>query len=151
MLIPPPAGKRRAISGHGFAYRSQERALFAQDEALLLCVPAVFGTFSVHLEPRAILLVSGEAVEPDQRQRDVVGAFMRHEITQQVAAASRNDGCPAPGIFLEGGAFEWIEHVTNAAGDRHDGLPGYLGSHADMLLVGMLRRAPKHPAPYRPS
>ena len=73
----------------------------------------------VGLEAGAIGLVGGEAFERDQRERDVVGALVRHEIAEQVAAAFRDDGLPAPGILLERVALERIEHVADAAGDGH--------------------------------
>src|SRR3954453_23545820 len=67
----------------------------------------------------AIALISGKAGERDQSEGDVVGALMRHEIADQVAAAGRDDGEPLPRIILELRALERIDLVTNENGHGH--------------------------------
>src|SRR6266436_10253271 len=45
---------------------------------------------------------------------------MRHEIADQVAAAFRDDGEPALGIFIELRALERIDLVADEDGDGHE-------------------------------
>src|SRR5262252_2396550 len=133
-LKPPrrrrlPYFNRTGGSGHG----PQEGALLAQDEALLLCKAEIGGAFTIGLEPRAVGLVGGEAVERNQRIADVVGALMRHPIAEEISAALGNDGEPPPGVFFEGVALKRIELVADEDRDRHGSLPG----------------SPAHPAAFR--
>jgi hypothetical protein len=44
-----------------------------------------FDAFSIGLEPRAIGLIGGEAIERDQAVGNVVGAFMRHPIAAEIS------------------------------------------------------------------
>src|SRR4051794_20904699 len=98
----------------------QKRALLAQYEALRLRGPEVRGARRVGPQPRTVLLICGDALERDQRQRDVVGPFVGHEVAEEVAAAGRDDG----GVSLERVALVRIEDVADAAGHGHKGASG---------------------------
>src|SRR5450631_1296468 len=67
----------------------------------------------------AIALVVRKTRKRDQRESDVVGALMRHEIADQVAAACRDDGEPLPRIVLERCPLEWIDLVADENGHGH--------------------------------
>src|SRR3954469_19563797 len=82
-------------------YAAQEGALLAQDEAAFLGEAEIGGAFRIGFEPRPIGFVGGKAVERDQRIGDVVGALVRQPVAEEIAAAARNDGEPAPRVFLE--------------------------------------------------
>src|SRR5262249_3874993 len=115
---------RRKISvrsglGHHLA---QECALLGKDEFLLLGEAEIGHAFVVVPKPRAIALVGRKALEGNQCESDVVGAFMRLEIADQVAAASGNDREPALGILLELRASERIKLIADKHGDSHGNL-----------------------------
>src|SRR5215471_20169604 len=63
-------------SGHNLA---QKCPLLGEDEPVLLGEIEVGRAFRILAQPRAIGLVGRKAPETDQRESDVVGAFMRHE------------------------------------------------------------------------
>ena len=71
------------------------------------------GAFRVGLQPRAIGLVGGQAVERDQPPGDVVGALVRQEVADEVAAAARDDATPVAGVFGERVALERIDLVAD--------------------------------------
>src|SRR5262245_607392 len=98
-----------------------ERALFAQDEALALCEGEILAPFGVGLDAPAIRLVLRQRIEAQQAPRLVVGAFVRNEVADQVSAAARNDATPALGVRREGLALERVDLVADEAGDRHVG------------------------------
>src|SRR4051794_30218552 len=82
----------------------------------------ICGGLVVAAQSGAIALVVGKAAKRDQPEADVVGALMRHEIADQVAAAGRDDGEPLPRIILELRALERIDLVTNENGHGHQDL-----------------------------
>ena len=49
----------------------------------------------------------------------VIRAFIREEISNEAAAAPRNDGAPILGIFLELVSLKRIYLVADDAGNRH--------------------------------
>src|SRR5215470_15752577 len=116
--VGTPHFNRSGGSGHG----PQERALLAQDKALLLGKAEIGGAFTIGLEPRAVDFVGGEAVERNQPIADVVGALMRHPIAEKISAALGNDGEPPPGVFFEGVALKRIELVADEDRDAHGSL-----------------------------
>jgi hypothetical protein len=63
----------------------QERTFLCKDEPILLGKTEIRHALLVAAQPRAISLVGGEVFERDQRECDVVGAFMRHPIALQIA------------------------------------------------------------------
>src|SRR4051812_38591944 len=82
---------------------------------------------------------------------------MRHPVAKAFAAAFRDDGQPAFGIFLEHRALERIELVANENGDGHESLRGVgwrrpvIASEAKQSTApkeaGLLRRfAPRNDA-----
>src|SRR5262249_48903704 len=97
-------------------------ALLREDKLVLLGKIEIRHALGILPQPRAIGLVGGEALETDQREGDVVGALMRHEVADEVAAAFRDDAEPALRIFLELGALEGIELVADERGDGHGNL-----------------------------
>src|SRR5215472_259934 len=115
---------RSGGSGHG----PQEGTFLAQDEALLLRKAEVGGAFAIGLEPRTVGFVGGEAIERNQPIGDVVGAFMRHPIAEEISAALRDDGEPTPRVVFEGVALKWIELVADEDRDGH-GSPRGIASH----------------------
>src|SRR5260370_33476606 len=117
---PAPA---RPVSG---SHLAQERALLGEDELVLFGEVEVGQGRSVGAEPRAVILVSSETLERNQGERDVVGAFMRHPVADQIAAAIGNDGEPTPGIFFEHRPLERIDLVADEDGDGQGNLQSSL-------------------------
>jgi hypothetical protein len=64
----------------------------------------------------------GKIIESNEAPRHIVRAFVRQEISDQVATAARNYSNPILSIFLEDVALEWIDLVANYAG-HHGGVP----------------------------
>ena len=100
-----------------------EVAFFAKDETLGLREVKVGDGVGVLLETRFIFFVIGEAIEGDEPPADVVGAFVRKEIADEMAATARNDACPVGRIFLECIALVRIDLVADHTGDRHARAP----------------------------
>src|SRR5665213_3330798 len=98
---------------------SQERPLFRQDEFVLLGKIEIGDAFAIGAQLRAIGFIGGEAFERDQRERDVVGALVRHPVALKIAAGLRDDAEPAPGVLLELRALERIDLVADENGDGH--------------------------------
>jgi len=92
--------KRRG-NAEGLVHDFSEVSFFAQDQAFGLRRVKIFAGFLVALETRLIALVGGEAVEGHRPPRNVVGAFLRKKITDQMAAAAGNDTTPVLGVLLE--------------------------------------------------
>src|SRR3954452_19896741 len=101
---------------------AQECALLGKNELVLLCKIEIRHAFVVGVQPCAIHLVGREVFERDQRERDIVGALMRHPVAEQMAAAFRDDSQPAPGIGLEHRALERIDLVADEYGDGQQSL-----------------------------
>src|SRR6266851_5629523 len=59
---------------------AQETTLLREDEFVLLGEVEIRHAVRIAAQPRPVGLVGGKALERDQRERDVVGALMRHEI-----------------------------------------------------------------------
>ena len=95
-----------------------EVSLFAKDETLLLGHRKVRHAFAIGLQSRAVTFVSGETVERNQSPRDVVGAFVRKEVSDQVTATTRDDAAPVFSVRLESIALERIDLIANDAGDH---------------------------------
>jgi len=61
----------------------------------------------VGFQASPICLIRGETIESNQAPRHIVRAFIGQEISDQVAAAARNDSTPILSIFLELIALKW--------------------------------------------
>src|SRR6266536_2381155 len=88
----------------------------------LLRKTEIGGAFRIGLEPCAVGLVGGETIERDQPVGNVVGAFMRHPIAEEISTALRNDSKPMPRVFFEGITLKRIELVTDEDRDGHASL-----------------------------
>src|SRR6478609_4044286 len=103
---------------------AQERTLLDEDEFVLLGIAEIRHAFLVGANPRPIAFIFRQAWEFQQAERDVVGALMRHPVAEAFAAAIRDDGEPAPRVFLEHRALERVELVADENGDSHENLHG---------------------------
>src|ERR1700738_45563 len=83
---PCCVGEVLALSAGVLQDRPQPGPLLDQDAFLLLCETEILHRGSVLPQPGAVRLVGREARERNERMGDVVGALMRHEIAEQVAA-----------------------------------------------------------------
>lgn len=88
-------------------------AFFAQDEALRLRYLEVGAAFGVAARQGAVALVGGEAAEPDQTLGDVIAAFVRQEVAEQLAAAGGNDAAPGIGVAAQGVALKGVDLVAD--------------------------------------
>ena len=110
-------------------WRNAERAIddfdevsfFAEDESLRLCHGEIRARLWIRFETRPVGFIGRQAVKRDQPPRDVVCAFVREKVPDQVAAATRNDAAPVPGVLLEGVSLKRINLVADDAGDCHGG------------------------------
>src|SRR6476469_573810 len=98
---------------------AQKGSLLFEDEFILLGEIEVGHGLGITAKARAISFGSCEIFERNQRERDVVGTFMRHPVADEIAAAFRNDCKPSPRILLEHRALERIQPVTDENGDGH--------------------------------
>src|SRR5215468_908294 len=71
--------------GHNLA---QKVPLFRQYEPVLFREIEISDALGIATQSRAIDLIRGKALEGDQGEGDVVGALVRHEIADEVAAAA---------------------------------------------------------------
>src|ERR1700733_9595561 len=110
---------------------TQERTFLGEDELVFLGKAEILHALFVGTEASAIFLVGREACEGNQRERDVVGAFMRHPVADEIAAASRDDGEPAFGILLEHPALERIDLIADENGDGHREPPVFRCCHCE--------------------
>src|SRR5438094_4707562 len=101
---------------------AQKGPLLGQNEAAVLGALEIGGTLGIGAQAGAIGLVSGEAVEGNQRHGDVVGTFVRHPVAQEIAPHARDDIQPALGVGLELCALEGVELVADEHGHSHGSL-----------------------------
>src|SRR5690606_37862281 len=90
----PKVGEVLPSIGRRWQYRREPGSLLDENAALLLREAEIGHRRRVRLESRSIGLIGGQAVERDQSMCNVVGTFVRHEVTDQVAATCRDDGQP---------------------------------------------------------
>src|SRR5882757_3174770 len=108
-------GQGKIAARRGLCHHlAQETTLLCEDEFVLLGKVEIRHALGVTAKPGAIGFVGRQALERDQREGDVVGALMRHEIACEIAAASGNDGERA---------LERIDLVADENGDGHDETP----------------------------
>src|SRR5262249_43288449 len=79
-------------------------------------------TFGIGLQSRAVSLVGSEAIERDQTISNVIGAFMRHPIADEISTTLWDDRKPMPRVFFEGIVLKRIEFVTDENGESHGSL-----------------------------
>src|SRR5262249_35940899 len=135
-----PHFNRSGGSGHG----PEKGTFLAQDEASLLRKAEVGGAFAIGLEPRTVGFVGGETIERNQPIGDVVGAFMRHPIAEEISAALRNDGEPTPRVVFEGIALKRVELVADEDRDGHGSLRGIASHILPRSVESMLRISPNY-------
>src|SRR5262245_13815691 len=92
-----------------------EVPLLTKDKAFRLGHREVVAALGVRAELRAIGLVRGEALEGDEPPRDVVRSFVRQKVSDEVAAAARDDASPVLGVRPERVPLERIDFVANHA------------------------------------
>src|SRR4051812_35074847 len=100
--------------------RFEEGPLFSENHTVVECQAEILPGFLIRFEPCPVRLVGREAVESDQAPANVIGAFVRHEITQQAAAAAGNDASPVLRVLAE--ILELIR--INLIPDEYDYLHG---------------------------
>src|SRR6516164_2237237 len=108
-------------------HRLKEGALLAQDESPLLSEAEVCRPVRGGLEARAIGLVGSQAVEGNEPKGHIVGALVRQEVADELAAALGNDRSPIARVLGESFALKGIDGVADDDGDGHGWLLS--GSH----------------------
>src|ERR1017187_4341233 len=88
------------IHSKGPVHRFHEVSLFAKNQALFPRHVEIRARFRVASQAVAVVLVRGEAVEPDQPPGNVVGALVGQEVSYQAPAASWDDAAPIPSVLL---------------------------------------------------
>src|SRR5262245_25383953 len=78
-----------------------ERSLLAENQALRFRHPEILAPFRVRADRHSITLVGSQVVEGDEGPSNVVRAFVRQKVTDQVTAASRNDAAPVLRVLPE--------------------------------------------------
>src|SRR5450432_1284521 len=116
---PPRMSLRPRGQREGAVHQLEKGALFAQDEALRLRERKIFPGCGVLLQARPIGFVSREGFGLDESPSDMVGAFVRQKVADQIGAAAGNDALPVFGVGLERGALKWIDVVADEADDAH--------------------------------
>src|SRR5579864_2688581 len=119
-----PRGGRlsRALERRGTAERAvndlDEVALLAQDDACRPGPREVGRRVRVGLDAGLEALVGRQALERHDRPGDVIRAFVRKKVADQVAAAAGNDRAPVLRIRLERLSLEGVDLITNDATDH---------------------------------
>src|SRR5215472_1928414 len=110
----------------------KKSSFFAEHKPLGLREGKIRACFRIGLEPLTITLVGGQIIEGNQAPGDVVCALVRKKISNQVAAASRNDACPGFRILPKCVLLERINLIADEAGNSHGRSPhsriGWLGA-----------------------
>src|SRR3954471_24061822 len=78
-----------------------EIALLAHDEAFAARCGEVCARIRIVPQSSLVCLIRSKTIERDQAPADVVGAFMRQEIADEMTAATRDDARPPRRVFLE--------------------------------------------------
>src|SRR4051812_11172357 len=100
--------------------RLQETSLFPENHAVVECQAEIIPRFLIRFELCTVRLVGREAVESDQAPANVIGAFVWHEITEQVAAAAGNDASPVLRVLAEILGLIRINLITDEYDNLHD-------------------------------
>ena len=79
----------------------------------------ILASLGIGAQARPVALIRRQAVEGDQPPGDVVGAFMRQEIADEMSATARNDAAPVFGVFPERVALEGIDLIADDNRDGH--------------------------------
>src|SRR5262249_3257809 len=87
----------------------------AHDESLFAGCVEVRARAGIGPETLLVGLVRREIVECDQAPADVVRAFVRKKIADQMPAAARNHVAPSRRVFGERVALVWIDLVADHA------------------------------------
>src|ERR1700730_18172293 len=107
----------------------EESAILAQHEPLALRERVVLAPQWIGREPGAVLFIGGEALNGIDTIGEGRRSFMRREIADEIAAATRNCLPPVTCIPFKLGFLARIDVVPNDAGDhallqlRCNGLP----------------------------
>src|SRR5450755_4174353 len=109
---------------------AQKCSLLRKDEFVVFGEIEIGHALLVGAKSCAISFIGGETLERNQRERNIVGALMRHPVADEIAAAFRNDGQPALGILLEHRALERINLVADENGDGQGNLRGFDSTRA---------------------
>ena len=125
-MSPPP--DRQGLLPRAFLFECsfndfKEGPFFAKNEAFGLGHGEILPAFRIRPQPRPVCLVGSQIVERNQSPRHIIGAFMREEVSDEVATAARNDSAPAFGVFFESVTLKGIDLITNEAG-KHRCPPG---------------------------
>jgi DNA-binding transcriptional ArsR family regulator len=106
-------------NAEGSIHNLNEVSLFTQNQTLALRHGEIFARFGIGPQTRAIALVIGEAFECNDAPSDIVRAFMRKKISDEITAAAGNDTAPILGVLLEHAALKGIDLITDNARDCH--------------------------------
>src|SRR6185369_11816938 len=93
-------------------------SLFTKNHTFALRQREVRKSLSIRTQARAIRFICGKAIERDQPPGDVVCAFMRQEVTDEMPAATRDDAPPILCVRLELITLERIDLITNDASNH---------------------------------
>src|ERR1044071_690311 len=69
-------------------------SLFTKNDTFALRQREVRKGLGIRTQTRAVSFICGKAIERDQSPGNVVGAFMRQEVADEMPAATRNDAPP---------------------------------------------------------
>src|SRR5215471_7308511 len=124
-------------SAHGF----DKVPLFAEDKPFGLSHGEILRRFTIRLDARLVALVRSQAVEGDQAPGNVVRPFVRKKVSDEMAAASRNDAAPVFRLAAEGLPLERVDLIANHARDFHGFPPRASMPHC---LTWILRLSSKY-------
>jgi hypothetical protein len=109
------AGRDRCSTGR--RQTMHEEAMFGQNAARLLGSSEILLGLRICPQLFPESLAGCGRFEVEQRQREVVGTLLRHEIPHEMAAAALDNGRPALRVLFERAQLIRINRVVNAA--RH--------------------------------
>src|SRR5580700_4835119 len=122
--VPFQPASYRFTSEHG---RKSERSFdclheisfFTKDKPLALCHGEILTRLGIRPQARPVSFVSRKTSEGDQAPGNIIRAFVRKEIPDEMASAARNDVPPVFCVLFERVSLERIDLVADDASDCH--------------------------------
>src|SRR5580658_8678619 len=113
-----------------------EVSLFAENQTFGLRAVEVFASLRIVLEASAVVFVGCKAIERDQTPRNVVGSFVRKEVTNEMPSAPWNDAAPILRILPKLVPREWVDLIADNAHECHWIVPYCCGGGIRTVIGG---------------
>ena len=99
----------------------------------------VLASFRIVLEASAVVFVGCKAIERDQTPRNVVGSFVRKEVTNEMPSAPGNNTTPILRILPKLVPRKWVDLIADDAHECHRIVPYCCGGGIRTVIGGSLK------------